>query len=475
MSYVYFCILLINCTSNRHCFLSYNCLLMFHVFLCLLCHISIVVLLLNPLQKWMNEIILCIILNPLHQPRYMVRMLFSDYYCTVPHKKTIYRVNVNDIFFHVFVLCRYTKMKTATNIYIFNLALADALATSTLPFQSAKYLMNTWPFGEPLCKLVIAIDYYNMFTSIFTLTMMSVDRYIAVCHPVRALEFRTPVKAKFINVCVWILSSAIGVPIMVMAVTKVTDQGEWQCAFSKKSRTTCYITYAQCTKPSINTDVVLKIFLNRKNSLHSEVSWSWLVLGHSNKNLCLHLRLCGASPRHYNLLRADDPSLAQCSASLRFQGEGQEHASHHSHGVSGGGGFYHLLDTHSHLHHYQNPGGDWSEESLCHRQLAPVHRPWLHQQQSQPHSLRLPGWEFQAVLQGVLPIVPYQNGTEQHFQSQEHQPGTSISLCPVPGRKDSGMTRPGADPIRIPFTISTRPAVWGHPDFHHWILELNIL
>ncbi|XP_056120827.1 opioid receptor, delta 1a [Rhinichthys klamathensis goyatoka] len=124
---------------------------------------------------------------------------------------------------------RYTKLKTATNIYIFNLALADALATSTLPFQSAKYLMNTWPFGELLCKVVIAIDYYNMFTSIFTLTMMSVDRYIAVCHPVRALEFRTPVKAKIINVCIWILSSAVGVPIMVMAVTKVTNQGATVC------------------------------------------------------------------------------------------------------------------------------------------------------------------------------------------------------------------------------------------------------
>nr|XP_033493958.1 opioid receptor, delta 1a [Epinephelus lanceolatus] len=124
---------------------------------------------------------------------------------------------------------RYTKMKTATNIYIFNLALADALATSTLPFQSAKYLMNTWPFGEVLCKLIIAIDYYNMFTSIFTLTMMSVDRYIAVCHPVRALEFRTPVKAKLINVLIWVLSSAIGVPIMVMAVTKDTDTGKTMC------------------------------------------------------------------------------------------------------------------------------------------------------------------------------------------------------------------------------------------------------
>uniref|UniRef100_A0A3Q4FZE8 Opioid receptor delta 1 n=1 Tax=Neolamprologus brichardi TaxID=32507 RepID=A0A3Q4FZE8_NEOBR len=115
---------------------------------------------------------------------------------------------------------RYTKMKTATNIYIFNLALADALATSTLPFQSAKYLMSTWPFGELLCKVVIAIDYYNMFTSIFTLTMMSVDRYIAVCHPVKALDFRTPAKAKLINVAIWILSSAIGVPGIFIAAVK---------------------------------------------------------------------------------------------------------------------------------------------------------------------------------------------------------------------------------------------------------------
>lgn len=115
---------------------------------------------------------------------------------------------------------RYTKMKTATNIYIFNLALADALATSTLPFQSVNYLMGTWPFGTILCKIVISIDYYNMFTSIFTLCTMSVDRYIAVCHPVKALDFRTPRNAKIINVCNWILSSAIGLPVMFMATTK---------------------------------------------------------------------------------------------------------------------------------------------------------------------------------------------------------------------------------------------------------------
>ncbi|KAL8186047.1 UNVERIFIED_CONTAM: Mu-type opioid receptor, partial [Gekko kuhli] len=118
-------------------------------------------------------------------------------------------------------------MKTATNIYIFNLALADALATSTLPFQSVNYLLGTWPFGTTICKIVISIDYYNMFTSIFTLCTMSVDRYIAVCHPVKALDFRTPRNAKIVNVCNWIVSSAIGIPVMIMATTKesnVTDQ-----------------------------------------------------------------------------------------------------------------------------------------------------------------------------------------------------------------------------------------------------------
>ncbi|KAE8598755.1 hypothetical protein XENTR_v10016927 [Xenopus tropicalis] len=129
----------------------------------------------------------------------------------------------------MFVIIRYTKMKTATNIYIFNLALADALVTTTMPFQSTSFLMNSWPFGDVLCKIVVSIDYYNMFTSIFTLTMMSVDRYIAVCHPVKALDFRTPLKAKCINICIWMLSSSVGISAIVLGGTKISD-GSTECA-----------------------------------------------------------------------------------------------------------------------------------------------------------------------------------------------------------------------------------------------------
>lgn len=124
---------------------------------------------------------------------------------------------VNYFFFLLFFfLLRYTKMKTATNIYIFNLALADALVLATLPFQGTDVFQGYWPFGNALCKAVVSIDYYNMFTSVFTLTVMSMDRYVAVCHPVKALDMRTPHKAKVVNICVWLLASAIGVPAMML-------------------------------------------------------------------------------------------------------------------------------------------------------------------------------------------------------------------------------------------------------------------
>lgn len=135
-------------------------------------------------------------------------------------------------------------MKTATNIYIFNLAMADALVTTTMPFQSTEYLMNSWPFGDVLCKIVISIDYYNMFTSIFTLTMMSVDRYIAVCHPVKALDFRTPLKAKIINICIWLLSSSVGISAIVLGGTKVR---EGECEHSERTEFSCLSNDIKCS------------------------------------------------------------------------------------------------------------------------------------------------------------------------------------------------------------------------------------
>ncbi|XP_067844498.1 somatostatin receptor type 1-like [Heptranchias perlo] len=131
----------------------------------------------------------------------------------------------------IFVILRYAKMKTATNIYILNLAIADELFMLSVPFLSASAALQRWPFGSLMCRTVLSVDGINQFTSVFCLTVLSVDRYIAVVHPIKAARYRRPTIAKIINICVWILSLIVILPIIIFAGTAPTEDGGLVCNF----------------------------------------------------------------------------------------------------------------------------------------------------------------------------------------------------------------------------------------------------
>ncbi|XP_041942111.1 somatostatin receptor type 2-like [Alosa sapidissima] len=108
-------------------------------------------------------------------------------------------------------------MKTTTNIYILNLAVADVLCMGSLPFVGAQLALAHWPFGVALCRLVLTLDSLNQFTSIFCLAVMSVDRYLAVVHPLRSARWRKPSVARRVSVGVWAASLVVNVPVMVFS------------------------------------------------------------------------------------------------------------------------------------------------------------------------------------------------------------------------------------------------------------------
>jgi len=105
--------------------------------------------------------------------------------------------------------------KTVANIYIWNLALADILLMLCLPFMCAQRFLSTWPFGEALCKIVNAIKFQNYFASIFFLTAMSVDRYVAVVYVVTSVKYRTSRNTFLVCSAIWILSLAMVVPVFM--------------------------------------------------------------------------------------------------------------------------------------------------------------------------------------------------------------------------------------------------------------------
>ncbi|XP_004837573.2 neuropeptides B/W receptor type 1 [Heterocephalus glaber] len=130
----------------------------------------------------------------------------------------------------LYVLLRAPRMKSVTNLFILNLAIADELFTLVLPINIADFLLRRWPFGELMCKLIVAIDQYNTFSSLYFLTVMSADRYLVVLATAesRRVAGRTYSAARAVSLAVWGLVTLVVLPFAVFA--RLDDEhGRRQC------------------------------------------------------------------------------------------------------------------------------------------------------------------------------------------------------------------------------------------------------
>nr|XP_020451952.1 somatostatin receptor type 5-like isoform X1 [Monopterus albus]XP_020451953.1 somatostatin receptor type 5-like isoform X1 [Monopterus albus] len=130
---------------------------------------------------------------------------------------TVFMVGLTGNTLAIYVVLRYAKMKTVTNIYIMNLAVADELYIIGLPFLTTQNVLSYWPFGSFLCRLVMTADSMNQFTSIFCLTVMSIDRYLAVVHPIRSTRWRHPRVARVVSAAVWGVSFVVVLPVVIFS------------------------------------------------------------------------------------------------------------------------------------------------------------------------------------------------------------------------------------------------------------------
>lgn len=95
-------------------------------------------------------------------------------------------------------IIRSSRLRTVTNTYLLNIAIADFLLLLSIPFLIVTILANGWIFGSILCKMYYNFIHINQYVSSLLLAALSFDRYLAVCHPIRAIEFRTRTKCVLI-------------------------------------------------------------------------------------------------------------------------------------------------------------------------------------------------------------------------------------------------------------------------------------
>ncbi|XP_038117817.1 allatostatin-A receptor isoform X2 [Culex quinquefasciatus] len=108
------------------------------------------------------------------------------------------------------------NMRSTTNLLIINLAAADLLfVIFCVPFTATDYILPEWPFGEVWCKFVQYMIVVTAHASAYTLVLMSLDRFLAVVHPITSMSLRTERNAVIAIAVTWftILTTAIPVAL----------------------------------------------------------------------------------------------------------------------------------------------------------------------------------------------------------------------------------------------------------------------
>jgi allatostatin receptor len=93
----------------------------------------------------------------------------------------------------VLVVAVNQQMRSTTNLLIINLAVADLLfIVFCVPFTATDYMLPFWPFGDVWCKIVQYLIVVTAYASVYTLVLMSLDRFMAVVHPIASMSVSTP-------------------------------------------------------------------------------------------------------------------------------------------------------------------------------------------------------------------------------------------------------------------------------------------
>lgn len=112
----------------------------------------------------------------------------------------------------VLVLVQKKRLKSMTSVYLLNLAISDLIFLFTLPFWIDYNLRNNWIFGDSLCKLLSGLYYIGLYSEIFFIILLTIDRYLAIVHAVFALRARTVTIGIISSIFTWGLAIFTAIP-----------------------------------------------------------------------------------------------------------------------------------------------------------------------------------------------------------------------------------------------------------------------
>uniref|UniRef100_A0A3B4D7B0 G-protein coupled receptors family 1 profile domain-containing protein n=1 Tax=Pygocentrus nattereri TaxID=42514 RepID=A0A3B4D7B0_PYGNA len=141
------------------------------------------------------------------------------------------------------ILGLYETLRSLTNIFILNLAVSDLMFTLGLPFWACQFIWG-WTFGHAGCKGVNFVFSAGYYSSIVFLVLMTIQRYIAVVHPLS--DWERGQRFEVVPILAWLVSFAAAVPAVLYpeVMADPGDPGMLYCVFNS-TKTKFNATYLQ--------------------------------------------------------------------------------------------------------------------------------------------------------------------------------------------------------------------------------------
>ncbi|XP_028286236.1 P2Y purinoceptor 6-like [Parambassis ranga] len=142
----------------------------------------------------------------------------------------------------LWVFSHQLKRWTRSTVFLFNLTLADTSWLLALPLLVHYHLDGVyWRLGLTLCKTVRMLYHNYFYLSIFFVTCISVDRYLAIVHPLRSLALLSRRQTCLLCVAVWMATLVLSIPVAPMTLIQT-------CPGSNRTICTLYVLLSKTEK-----------------------------------------------------------------------------------------------------------------------------------------------------------------------------------------------------------------------------------
>ncbi|XP_047546087.1 cholecystokinin receptor type A-like [Vanessa atalanta] len=122
------------------------------------------------------------------------------------------------------------RMRTVTNVYLLNLAISDfLLGVFCLPFTLVGQIYRRFLFGAALCKLIPFLQAVSVSVDVWTLVAISLERYFAICRPLKSRKWQTQCHAYKMIAMVWVFSVALNSPILIVSTLQPMRGNAYKC------------------------------------------------------------------------------------------------------------------------------------------------------------------------------------------------------------------------------------------------------